>query len=94
MNNWIIKYRLFIIVFPIAITLLSLSFLPKIEVNPNLDSYIPDDIENKIYLKQLDSIFDRQNSCLTPFRPMFWSVIPVNNHVLVLMLVSILGNLF
>jgi predicted RND superfamily exporter protein len=57
MNNWIIKYRLFIIIFSIAITLLSLSFLPKIEVNPNLDSYIPDDIENKIYLKQLDSIF-------------------------------------
>jgi len=31
--------------------------LPRIEVNPNLDSYIPDDIENKEYLKKLDSIF-------------------------------------
>lgn len=57
MNNWIIKYRLFIIAFSIAITLLALFFLPKIEVNPNLDSYIPDDIENKVYLKELDSIF-------------------------------------
>lgn len=57
MNNWILKYRLFIIVFSIAITLGALFLLPKIEVNPNLDSYIPDDIENKVYLKQLDSIF-------------------------------------
>lgn len=43
--------------FSIAITLVSLYFIPKIEVNPNLDSYIPDDIENKVYLKELDSIF-------------------------------------
>jgi len=57
LNNWIKKYRLFIIVFSLAITLASLFFLPRIEVNPNLDSYIPDDIENKVYLKELDSIF-------------------------------------
>ncbi len=41
----------------IAITLLAVFFIPKVEVNPNLDSYIPDSIENKVHLKQLDSIF-------------------------------------
>jgi hydrophobe/amphiphile efflux-3 (HAE3) family protein len=30
---------------------------PKLKVNSNLDNYVPDILENKIYLKELDSIF-------------------------------------
>ncbi len=57
MNFWIIKHRLAIIIFSIGITLLPLFLVHRIEVNPNLDSYISDNIENKQYLKKLDSIF-------------------------------------
>lgn len=68
MNSWIVKYRLLIILFSAAITLLSLFFIPKIEVNPDLDSYIPDDIENKVYIAQLDSIFGGNEIVIAMFQ--------------------------
>jgi len=40
-----------------GITLLSLLFIPRLEVNPDLDKFIPDHIENKVYTRHLDSIF-------------------------------------
>ncbi len=57
MKHWILKYRLIIILITIGLTIGALSLLPRIEVNPDLDKYIPDHIENKKYLKELDSIF-------------------------------------
>ncbi len=57
MNHWLIKYRLPIVILFIGITLISLFFITRLEVNPNLDSYVPDNIENEIYIRQLDSIF-------------------------------------
>ena len=57
MNHWLIKYRLLILLLFTGITLLSLLFIPRLEVNPDLDKYIPDNIENKDYTRQLDSIF-------------------------------------
>lgn len=68
MNNWITKYRAFIIVGSIALTFISIFLLPKIEVNPNLDSYIPDSIENKKHLKKLDSIFGGSEFILVMFQ--------------------------
>ena len=57
MNYWLIKYRLPIVVFFTGITLLALLLMPRLEVNPDLDSYVPEHIDNQKYIKQLDSIF-------------------------------------
>ncbi len=40
-----------------VMTLLSLLFIPRLTINPNFDSYIPDDMDNKVYTRQIDSIF-------------------------------------
>ncbi len=57
MNYWLIKYRLPIVLLFTGITLLTLLLLPRLEVNPDLDSYVPDRIGNQKYIKELDSIF-------------------------------------
>ena len=57
MDHWIIKYRLTILIFFTGITLASLFLLPRLEVNPDLASYVPDGMGNKKHMKELDSIF-------------------------------------
>jgi len=57
MQDKIIKYRSFIVITAIVITLLSLVLIPRLQVNSNVDDYVPDTIKNKVYLKELDSIF-------------------------------------
>ncbi|MDX2429665.1 MAG: MMPL family transporter [Bacteroides sp.] len=57
MNYWLIKYRLPIVLLFVGVTVLSLLFLPKLEVDPDLDKYVPDHIGIKKHLKELDSIF-------------------------------------
>ncbi len=57
MNYWLIKYRLPIVIFFSVITILSLLLLPRLEVNPDLDKYIPERIENQKHIQELDSIF-------------------------------------
>ncbi|MGB5356413.1 MAG: efflux RND transporter permease subunit [Eudoraea sp.] len=57
MQDFIIKYRLWIISVAIAITLGSLYLIPSLKVNANVSGYVPDTIKYKVYLKQLDSIF-------------------------------------
>jgi len=57
MSERIIKYRGFIVITSILLTLLSLFLLPRLEINPNLDKYVPDRLENKTYLRELNSIF-------------------------------------
>ena len=57
MKHWIIKYRLPILLFFSGITLASLFLLPRLEVNPDLASYVPDGMGNKKHMKELDSIF-------------------------------------
>lgn len=57
MNHWLVKYRLIIIIVSVGISLLSLLLFPKLEVNPDLDSYLPAHSENLTNLKKLDSIF-------------------------------------
>jgi len=66
--HWIIKYRLGIIIFFSSITILSLLLFPKLKINPDLDSYVPDDMENKIHLQQLDSIFGGSEMLLLMFQ--------------------------
>jgi len=53
----IIKYRSLIVIVAIAITVLAGLMLPRLEINPNLDKYVPDHLENKAYLKELNSYF-------------------------------------
>jgi predicted RND superfamily exporter protein len=57
MNHWIVKYRLPILILFTGITLASLFLLPRLEVNPDLASYVPDGMGNKKHMKELDSIF-------------------------------------
>ena len=57
MKNWIIRFRLPIVLLFTGITLASLFLLPRLQVNPDLASYVPDGMGNKKYMKQLDSIF-------------------------------------
>ena len=57
MKNWIIRFRLPIILLFTGVTLLSILLLPRLQVNPDLGSYVPDGMGNKKYMKQLDSIF-------------------------------------
>jgi predicted RND superfamily exporter protein len=57
MQDKIIKYRSVIVIAAIAITLLSLLLIPRLQVNSNVDDYVPDTIKNKVHLKELDSIF-------------------------------------
>lgn len=57
MDDKIIKYRLPIVAISVLITLASLLLFPRLTVNSNFNDYVSDKIENKVYLKQLDSIF-------------------------------------
>lgn len=41
----------------IVLSLLSLLLIPRLEINPDLDKYVPDHLENKAYLKELESYF-------------------------------------
>lgn len=53
----IIKYRSLIIIIAIVVTLLAGFMLPRLEINPDLDNYVPDHLENKANLKELNAIF-------------------------------------
>ena len=57
MNYWLIKYRLIIIIVSVGISLLSLLLFPRLKINPDLDSYLPEHSENIINTRKLDSIF-------------------------------------
>lgn len=57
MKNWITRFRLPIVLLFTGITILSLFLLPRLEVNPDLASYVPDGMGNKKHMKELDSIF-------------------------------------
>jgi hydrophobe/amphiphile efflux-3 (HAE3) family protein len=57
MQERIIRFRILIIAASVIITILALLLLPRLEVNPSLDEYVPEHIENRVFLKKLDSIF-------------------------------------
>jgi len=68
MPERIIKYRNYIIIASIAITVLAGFMLPRLDINPNLDEYVPDHLENKAYLKELDAIFGSTEMILVMLR--------------------------
>lgn len=53
----LITYRLPIILGSLLITLMSAFLLPRLEISPDLSEYVPDHLENKRHLRELDSIF-------------------------------------
>jgi len=57
MSDHIIKYRSLIIIGALLITVLAGLLIPRLEINSNLDKYVPDHLENKAYLRELNSIF-------------------------------------
>lgn len=57
MNILIKKYTFLFISGVVALFLFSVSQLPKLTINPGFDEYIPDNVGNRAYLNQLDSIF-------------------------------------
>ena len=57
MSEAIIRYRGVIITISIALTVLAALMLPRLEISPSLDQYVPEHLENKTYLKQLNEIF-------------------------------------
>jgi hydrophobe/amphiphile efflux-3 (HAE3) family protein len=57
LTHWTIKYRLIILLVSIGLTAISLVLIRSIEVNPDLDSYVPDRMVSKLQLQELDSIF-------------------------------------
>lgn len=57
MQERIIKYRGLIVGVSVINTIISLLMFPRLEVNSNLNDYVPDHLEKKVYLKKLDSIF-------------------------------------
>ena len=64
MQDRIIQFRHIIVIAAIVMTLLALLMIPRLTVNPNLDKYVPDHIENKVYLRKLDSIFGGSETIL------------------------------
>jgi predicted RND superfamily exporter protein len=57
MSEVIIRYRGVIITISIALTVLAALMLPRLEISPSLDQYVPEQLENKTYLKELNKIF-------------------------------------
>ena len=48
MQDKIIKYRSILVIAATVITLLSLLLIPRLQINANVDDYVPDTIKNKI----------------------------------------------
>lgn len=53
----IIRLRGLIVTVSVALTILAALMLPRLEISPSLDEYVPDHLENKTYLKELNEIF-------------------------------------
>lgn len=62
--SFIKRYRWWLIVLPIAVSVLMLLPLTKAKINPNLMDYLPDDIESKMNIDRLDSIFGKYEPLL------------------------------
>lgn len=62
--SFIKRYRRWLIILPIALSVLMLLPLTKAKINPNLMDYLPDNIESKLNIDKLDSIFGKYEPLL------------------------------
>lgn len=67
-NKFIIRYRKWIIVGPVIVTLLMLLPLSKAKINPDLMDYLPDGIEANINNERLEEIFGKFEPILIIFK--------------------------
>jgi len=67
-NNFIIRYRFWFIIAPVIITLLMALPLRNAKINPDLMDYLPDDIEAKIKLDTIESIFGKYDPVIIIFK--------------------------
>jgi predicted RND superfamily exporter protein len=57
MKDKIIPLRLAIVIGAVALTMLSGLLIPRLEVNPSLNEFVPENSEHKVHLRKLDSIY-------------------------------------
>jgi len=54
---WFIKYRLSLLIALLGITIGSLTLFPRLEIDPDLDNYVPVEMDNRVNMNHMDSIF-------------------------------------
>ena len=54
---WFIKYRLGLLIALIGITVGALALFPRLEIDPDLDNYVPAELANRVNMNVMDSIF-------------------------------------
>ncbi|MBS4013158.1 MAG: RND family transporter [Bacteroidetes bacterium] len=59
LKTFILKYRLWLIILPIAISLIMALPLKNARINPDLMEYLPEDIESKINMDKLEDVFGK-----------------------------------
>ncbi|HCX99301.1 MAG TPA: hypothetical protein DG754_04095, partial [Bacteroidales bacterium] len=67
-NKFIARYRKWIIILPVIVTLLMLLPLSKAKINPDLMDYLPDGIEANINNEKLEEIFGKYEPILIIFK--------------------------
>jgi uncharacterized protein len=67
LKSIILKYRLWLIIIPIIITILLAIPLKDARINPDLNEYLPEEIEAKINLDKLESIFGKYDPIIIFF---------------------------
>lgn len=68
LGKFISRYRLLIIILPLVLTLAMILPLSKARINADLMKYLPDDIESKINIDRLDSIFGKYEPIIIIFK--------------------------
>jgi hypothetical protein len=67
-NTFIVRYRKWLIIVPIIITLAIIIPLTKAKINPDLMKYLPDDIEAKINNEKIEAIFGKYEPVIAIFK--------------------------
>ncbi|MDD3892379.1 MAG: MMPL family transporter [Bacteroidales bacterium] len=67
-NKFITRYRKWIIILPVIVTLLMLLPLSKAKINPDLMDYLPDGIEANINNERLEEVFGKFEPILIIFK--------------------------
>ena len=68
MSDLVIKYRKLIVVSSIVLTILAALMIPRLEISPGLEQYVPEHLEHTEYLKELNEIFGSSEIILVMMR--------------------------
>ena len=67
MNNKIIKYRWWIIVFSVAVTIGFSTLLSKLEIDPELKNYFPKSMTSMVNTDRIEEVFGNQDLVMIIF---------------------------